>query len=72
MNRAPERENSRLGALPISIESRPRVMPHRFTLHVARFALRHFAEKRYTVVVLYVSPGRRIVDGKFGLFGESG
>lgn len=47
-------------------------MPHRFTLHVARFALRHFVEKRYTVVVLYVSPGRRIVDGKFGLFGESG
>lgn len=45
---------------------------HVTSLHVARLAIFHFAEKRYTVVVLYVSPGRKIVDGKFGLLGESG
>jgi hypothetical protein len=32
----------------------------------------YFVEKRYTVTVWYFWPGRRIVDGKFGLFGESG
>ncbi len=34
--------------------------------------LSYFAENRYTVVDLYVSPGRSTVEGNFGLFGESG
>ena len=31
-----------------------------------------FYLKRYSVFVLYVSPGRRAVDGKSGRFGEFG
>jgi len=32
----------------------------------------YFTENAYTVVVRYVLPGSRIVDGKFGWFTESG
>jgi len=39
------------------------------TRHTLQF---YFVEKRYTVVVSYFSSGRRIVDGKCGLLGESG
>lgn|GEM_PF-5991863 len=68
MDRAPECTIRHSGALLVSLEPRPRVP----SFHAVRFAVRHFVEKRYTVVVLYMSPGRKIVDGKFGLFGESG
>ncbi len=38
----------------------------------ATAAVRHFAENLKTVIVRYVSPGRRTVDGNSGRLGESG